>query len=130
MTLVDFCGRAICNIGKGRRTKWLLTKTLAAAALFVLVPSVSFATAKRAVLSEEPEKFARTLVNLGISKPTFLYCWADIHYFDKAISENCATSVLLINQLAKSASIIPMVSSDSETLRRIVDEVFRSMERR
>jgi len=127
-TLVDSGARAVCN--RGRNSKRFLIKTLGTAVLFALVSSVSFATAKRTVLSEEPEKFARTLVNLGIAKPTFLYCWADIHYFDNVDSENCANSVVLINRLAKSASIIPMVSTDSETLRRVVDEVFRSMERK
>jgi len=120
--------RAVCN--RGHNPGRFLIKTVATAVLFALISSVSFATAKRTVLSEEPEKFARTLVKLGIAKPTLLYCWADIHYFENIDSENCATSVALINRLAKSGSIIPMVSTDSETLRRIVDEVFRSMERK
>src|SRR5690349_4273125 len=47
--LVDSGAQAVCK--RGRNSKRFLIKTLGTAALFALVSSVSFATAKRTVLS-------------------------------------------------------------------------------
>ncbi|TBY26966.1 hypothetical protein E0H93_28150 [Rhizobium leguminosarum bv. viciae] len=83
----------------------------------------AMATAKHTEVADDPRSFARSLVNFGAVEPVFMYCWADMLYFDNYGSASCIETIARLSIIARGMSIVPLSSRDRNSLRLVLEEI-------
>ncbi|MBY5706823.1 hypothetical protein HFO38_29580 [Rhizobium leguminosarum] len=83
----------------------------------------AMATAKHTEVADDPRSFARTLVNFGAVEPVFMYCLADVRYFNDYGSASCVKTIDKLRIIARGMSIVPLSSQDRISLRLVLEEI-------